>query len=94
MPRFHCHFDKEDTRLFFDMIDRRYAKKTDSTIIFTSNSWQTGRKIADNDSLGCATNRTFDDALVIMISGSICRGQRLERITLQTKNYIVLFPME
>ena len=46
MPRFHCHFDKEDTSLFFDMIDRRYAKETDSTIIFTSNSWQTGQKIS------------------------------------------------
>lgn len=83
----HCHFDKEDTRLFFDMIDRRYAKESDSTIIFTSNKMPAvwAEDFSDNDSLACAMDRAFDDALVIMISGSSYRGQRLERITLRTK---------
>jgi DNA replication protein DnaC len=83
----HCHFDKEDTRLFFDMVDRRYAKESDSTIIFTSNkmpsSWT--EDFSDNDSLACAMDRAFDDALVIMISGSSYRGQRLERVALRTE---------
>lgn len=83
----HCHFDKEDTRLFFDMVDRRYAKESDSTIIFTSNkmpsSW--AEDFSDNESLACAMDRAFDDALVIMISGSSYRGQRLERVTLRTE---------
>ena len=33
----HCEFDKENTRLFFDLIDRRYNKEGNCNIIFTSN---------------------------------------------------------
>ncbi|MCI5885865.1 MAG: ATP-binding protein, partial [Clostridiales bacterium] len=33
----HCEFDKENTRLFFDMIDRRYNREGTNNIIFTSN---------------------------------------------------------
>ena len=33
----HCEFDKENTRLFFDMIDRRYNKEGAYNIVFTSN---------------------------------------------------------
>ena len=82
----HCHFDKDDTRLFFDMIDRRCDKERDSTIIFTSNKMPSNWKedFADNDSLACAMDRAFDDALVFMINGSSYRGQGLERITLRT----------
>ena len=33
----HCEFDKENTRLFFDMVDRRYQKEGYSNMVFTSN---------------------------------------------------------
>ena len=33
----HCEFDKENTRLFFDLIDRRYNKEGHFNIVFTSN---------------------------------------------------------
>ena len=33
----HCEFDKENTRLFFDLIDRRYNKEGNFNIVFTSN---------------------------------------------------------
>lgn len=33
----HCAFDKENTRLFFDLIDRRYNKEGSFNMIFTSN---------------------------------------------------------
>ena len=33
----YCNFDVENTRLFFDMIDRRYNKEGSYNIIFTSN---------------------------------------------------------
>ncbi|MCI6258729.1 MAG: ATP-binding protein, partial [Spirochaetia bacterium] len=33
----YCNFDTENTRLFFDMIDRRYNKEGNFNIIFTSN---------------------------------------------------------
>ena len=33
----HCAFDRENTRLFFDLIDRRYNKEGNFNMIFTSN---------------------------------------------------------
>ena len=33
----HCEFDKENTRLFFDLIDRRCNKEGAYNIVFTSN---------------------------------------------------------
>lgn len=33
----HCEFDKENTRLFFDLIDRRYNKEGNFNMVFTSN---------------------------------------------------------
>ena len=33
----HCAFDKESTRLFFDLIDRRYCKEGNANMISTSN---------------------------------------------------------
>ena len=33
----HCVFDKENTRMFFDLIDRRYNNEGPYTMIFTSN---------------------------------------------------------
>lgn len=32
----HCEFDKENTRLFFDLIDRRYNKEGAFNIVLTS----------------------------------------------------------
>lgn len=32
-----CVFDKENTRMFFDVIDRRYSKEGPNNMIFTSN---------------------------------------------------------
>lgn len=32
-----CHFDHENTMMFFDMINRRYANERLNTMIFTSN---------------------------------------------------------
>lgn len=34
----HCEFDKKNTRLFFDLIDRRYNKEGNFNIVFTSNN--------------------------------------------------------
>ena len=33
----HCELDKENTRMFFDLIDRRYNKQGAFNMIFTSN---------------------------------------------------------
>ena len=55
----HCEFDKENTRLFFDMIDRRYNKEGAYNIVFTSNKspslWR--ENFNEDDSLLCALDR-------------------------------------
>ena len=40
-----CVFDKENTRMFFDVIDRRYNKEGPNTMIFTSNKGPEGPDI-------------------------------------------------
>ena len=82
----HCEFDKENTRLFFDMIDRRYNRQGCNNIIFTSNKnpsqWK--QNFNEDDDLLCALDRIFDDATVFNIRGDSYRGKRLENIALST----------
>ena len=81
----HCEFDKENTRLFFDLIDRRYQKEGSFNIVFTSNKnpsqWRD--VFNEDDSLLCSLDRIFDDATVFTIRGESFRGRRLEKISLQ-----------
>lgn len=79
-----CVFDKESTRMFFDVIDRRYNKDGPNLIIFTSNKgpdkW--GEFFGEDSSLLCALDRIFDDATVYMIKGNSYRGRNLETISI------------
>lgn len=79
-----CVFDKENTRMFFDIIDRRYNKEGPNTMIFTSNKspdkW--GEFFNEDSSLLCALDRIFDNATVFVIKGSSYRGKRCETIAL------------
>ena len=82
----HCEFDKENTRLFFDLIDRRYNKEGNYNIVFTSNKnpsiWR--QNFDEDDALLCALDRVFDDAIVINIKGESFRGKKLETLAIQT----------
>ena len=82
----HCEFDKENTRLFFDMIDRRYNKEGAFNLVFTSN--KTPSQWKDNfreaDALLCALDRIFDEATAFNIRGVSFRGKGLENVALQT----------
>ncbi len=83
----HCEFDKENTRLFFDLIDRRYYKDGFiNNIVFTSNKnpsvWR--GNFNEDDALLCALDRIFDDATVFTIKGESFRGKKLETVALQT----------
>ncbi|MCC8045416.1 MAG: ATP-binding protein [Clostridiales bacterium] len=82
----HCEFDKENTRLFFDMVDRRYQKDGYYNMVFTSNrdpaQWQ--ENFSESDSLLCALDRIFDDAVVFTIKGESFRGRKLETVSLRT----------
>ncbi|MBO4291961.1 MAG: ATP-binding protein [Lachnospiraceae bacterium] len=81
-----CKFDRESTRLFFDVVDKRCEKDGPNTIIFTSNKtadkW--GEFFSEDDSLLCALDRIFDNATVFMIKGESYRGRGLETILVQT----------
>lgn len=78
-----CVFDKENTRMFFDVIDRRYSKDGPNNIIFTSNKgpdkW--GEYFGEDSSLLCALDRIFDDAMVFLIKGNSYRGSRCETVS-------------
>jgi len=82
----HCEFDKENTRMFFDLMDRRYNKEGNFNVIFTSNKnpalWR--EDFNEDDSLLCALDRIFDDATVFTIKGDSFRGKKTKHISLQT----------
>lgn len=83
----HCQFDKENTRLFFDLIDRRYNKDGVFNIVFTSNKspseWR--ENFEEDNSLLCALDRIFDDATVFNIKGDSYRGKKLDTVALRTE---------
>ena len=80
-----CVFDKENTQLFFDLIDRRYSKEGTNCMIFTSNrqpdTWS--EYFTGDSDLLCALDRIFDEASVFIIKGGSFRGQGLETIKLE-----------
>ena len=91
----HCAFDRENTRLFFDLIDRRYNKEGNFNMIFTSNKnpalW---REDFDEDAtLLCALDRIFDDATVFKLRGESFRGKKLETVSLQTGKVRTVEPL-
>lgn len=81
----HCSFGKEETRLFFDVIDRRYNKEGNFNVIFTSNRMPSEwvDDFDGDDTLLCALDRVFDDATVYKLRGRSYRGKRLKTVTLE-----------
>ena len=79
-----CVFDRENTRMFFDIIDRRYNKEGPNTLILTSNKspdkW--GEYFNEDSSLLCSLDRIFDVATVFVIKGNSYRGKQCETIAL------------
>ena len=78
-------FDMENTRLFFDMIDRRCSKEGPNCMIFTSNltpdKWRDFFR--EEDSLLCALDRTFDAATVYLMKGESYRGRDLKTYSIE-----------
>lgn len=51
----HCEFDQENTRLFFDMVDRRYQKEGCSNMVLPATGIPpSGRKTSARTMLSCA----------------------------------------
>ncbi len=87
-----CTFDKENTRIFFDIIDRRSNKEGPSCMIFTSNktpdTW--GEYFSEEDSLLCVLDRIFDNATVFMMKGESYRGRKLETLAIEASGTAAL----
>lgn len=83
-----CTFDTENTRIFFDIVDRRVNKDGPNCMIFTSNkspgTWE--KYFNESDSLLCALDRIFDEALVFMMKGESYRGRKLEMFAIETQS--------
>ena len=85
----HCEFDKECTRMFFDLIDRRYNKEGNFNMIFTSNKnpalWR--EDFNEDTTLLCALDRIFDDAMDVIRDSiesradDVCRAKEELRTT-------------
>lgn len=81
-----CRFGMENTRLFFDLVDRRYEKEGPNLLVLTSNygadKW--GEYFGETPTLLCALDRIFDNATVFMMKGESYRGQELETFAIET----------
>lgn len=83
-------FDMENTRLFFDMIDRRCSKEGPNCMIFTSNltpdKWRDFFR--EEEALLCALDRTFDAANVYLMKGDSYRGRNLKTYSIEISDPI------
>lgn len=72
-----CRFCRENTAMFFDLVDRRYDKEGPQTIIFTSNKQpnEWSEYFEGNDDLICSLDRIFDKASIFDIKGESYRGR-------------------
>ena len=78
-------FDKENTRLFFNLIDWICNEEGNFNIVFTSNKHPSHWRSNNNEDapLLCALDRIFDnDATVFNIKGESFRRKRLKTVAL------------
>lgn len=80
----HCCLDIRQTMLFFQLVDKRYKKRSGS-IVITSNrqpsEW--GELFADKQTGECILDRLFDHLISVSFSGSSFRGS--DRLLLSFK---------
>jgi len=72
-----CVLDRDNTRIFFDVVNRRYNKEGPGSIVFTSNVQpeQWSGFFSDDQSLLCSLDRLFDTAIVCTMKGNSYRGK-------------------
>ena len=84
-----------NTRLFFDLIDRRYNKEGNFNMVFTSNKnpalWR--EDFNEDSTLLCALDRIFDEATVFKLRGESFRGKKLDTVSVQTGKVKAVEPM-
>ena len=88
-------YHKENTRMFFDLIDRRYNKEGNFNMVFTSNKnpalWR--EDFNEDSTLLCALDRIFDGATVFKLRGEGLRGKKLDTVSVQTGKIKAVEPM-
>ncbi len=86
-----CVFDKSNTRMFFDIIDRRYNKECPNTTIFTSNKGpdQWHEFFSEDDTLLCTLDRIFDNATVYMFKGESYRGSHRKTLGIEVGTQVI-----
>ena len=78
-------FDVENTRLFFDVVNRRYNNDGNGSMIFTSNvdPKQWPQFFSEDSSLLCSMDRIFDKAIVCNVKGESYRGKGLVQLAVE-----------
>lgn len=86
----YCTLDKDETRLFFQMVDR-LSTRASGSIILTSNRDVSGWSefFSDMDALECALDRLCDNAICISFSGESYRGMGRTSLSLDFTNPII-----
>ena len=86
----YCTLDKDETRPFFQMVDRLSTSGSRS-VILTSNrdvsDWS--EFFSDMDALECALDRLCDNAICISFSGESYRGRGRSTVSLDFTNPII-----
>ena len=79
----YCKFNRQETLLFFQLIDRVSIKETGS-IVLTSNKdlSQWPELFDEDDALECTIDRLWDKAICMTFSGQSHRGSDREQIEL------------
>lgn len=83
----YCNFDTENSRLFFQVIDRRY-ESPNKCMILTSNSMPGKWKdlFQDTNTTLCALDRLCDKAKIFKFEGCSYRGKNCEKILIKNLN--------
>ena len=83
----YCIFDKDETKLFFQMVDRLSTRGSGS-VILTSNRDVSGWSefFSDMDALECALYRLCYNAICISFSGESYRGRGRISVSLEFTN--------
>lgn len=87
----YCHFNEDETLLFFQIIDRIDAKGFGSIVITSNKDPSTWNSLfSEDDALECTLDRLTDNALLVKLEGSSYRGKAKECTTWQFNSPIKL----
>lgn len=79
----YCKFNREETLLFFHMVDRFSIKESGSIIMTTNKDLSLWPSLFDeDDALECAIDRLWDKAICMKFSGQSYRGRDQEQVEL------------